>query len=647
MNPNFRNFALWAIIAVLLFALFSMFQAQGERVSSNEIAYSDFIKAVDASRVRQVVFTGNRAAGSFVESGATFQTYAPVVDDALMSRLQAKDVSVTVRPESDGSSGFLSYIGTLLPIVLIIGVWLFLMRQMQGGSRGAMGFGKSKAKLLTEAHGRVTFEDVAGVDEAKSDLEEIVEFLRDPQKFQRLGGRIPRGVLLVGPPGTGKTLLARAIAGEANVPFFTISGSDFVEMFVGVGASRVRDMFEQAKKNAPCIIFIDEIDAVGRHRGAGLGGGNDEREQTLNQLLVEMDGFEANEGVILIAATNRPDVLDPALMRPGRFDRQVVVPNPDIIGRERILKVHARNVPLAPNVDLKVLARGTPGFSGADLMNLINEGALLAARRNKRVVTMQEFEDAKDKVMMGAERRSSAMTQEEKKLTAYHEAGHAIVALNVEVADPVHKATIIPRGRALGMVMQLPEGDRYSMSYKWMISRLAIMMGGRIAEELTFGKENITSGASSDIQQATKLARAMVTQWGFSDQLGHVSYGDNQQEVFLGHSVTQTKNISEDTAQKIDTEVRRLIDEAYELARKIVTENYDGFVATAEGLLEYETLSGDEIKALIKGEKPTRDLGDDAPPSRGSAVPKTGSKKDDSPETKGDEPEGGFEPQPH
>ena len=409
--------------------------------------------------------------------------------------------------------------------------------------------------------------DVAGVDEAKEDLEEIVEFLRDPQKFQRLGGKIPRGVLLVGPPGTGKTLLARSVAGEANVPFFTISGSDFVEMFVGVGASRVRDMFDQAKKNAPCIIFIDEIDAVGRHRGAGLGGGNDEREQTLNQLLVEMDGFEANEGIILIAATNRPDVLDPALLRPGRFDRQVVVPNPDINGREKILKVHVRNVPLAPNVDLKVIARGTPGFSGADLANLVNEAALMAARRNKRLVTMQEFEDAKDKVMMGAERRSIAMTEAEKELTAYHEAGHAILALNVPSADPLHKATIIPRGRALGMVMQLPEGDRYSMSYKYMISRLAIMMGGRVAEELKFGKENITSGASSDIEQATKLARAMVTRWGFSDKLGHVAYGDNQEEVFLGHSVARTQNVSEETAQIIDAEVRRLIDEAYSTAK--------------------------------------------------------------------------------
>ncbi len=636
MNPNFRNFALWAIIALLLIALFSMFQTSPAQTSSREIPYSQFLKEVDSSRVKEVVITGEKIVGSYVETGATFQTYAPTGDNSLVQRLEAKNVVVSARPETDGSSGFLSYIGTLLPMLLILGVWLFFMRQMQGGSRGAMGFGKSKAKLLTEAHGRVTFADVAGVDEAKQDLEEIVEFLRDPQKFQRLGGRIPRGVLLVGPPGTGKTLLARSVAGEANVPFFTISGSDFVEMFVGVGAS---DMFEQAKKNAPCIIFIDEIDAVGRHRGAGLGGGNDEREQTLNQLLVEMDGFEANEGIILIAATNRPDVLDPALLRPGRFDRQVVVPNPDIVGRERILKVHVRNVPLAPNVDLKVLARGTPGFSGADLMNLVNESALMAARRNKRLVTMQEFEDAKDKIMMGAERRSSAMTEAEKKLTAYHEAGHAIVALKVPAADPLHKATIIPRGRALGMVMQLPEGDRYSMSYKWMVSRLAIMMGGRVAEEITFGKDNITSGASSDIEQATKLARAMVTQWGFSDQLGQVAYGENQQEVFLGHSVAQQKNVSEATAQKIDNEIRRLIDEAYSEAKRILTEQNHEFVALAEGLLEYETLTGDEIKALIRGEKPARDLGDDTPPSRGSAVPKAGHKK-------GGEPESGLEPQP-
>jgi cell division protease FtsH len=648
MNPNLRNFALWAVIALMLIALFSMFQSSPSTSGAREIPYSQFLRDVDSGRVRDVTVVGNRVSGNYAENGTGFQTYSPVIDDSLMERLQTKNVTIVARPESDGSSGFLSYLGTLLPMFLILGVWLFFMRQMQGGSRGAMGFGKSKAKLLTEAHGRVTFADVAGVDEAKQDLEEIVEFLRDPQKFQRLGGKIPRGVLLVGPPGTGKTLLARSVAGEANVPFFTISGSDFVEMFVGVGASRVRDMFEQAKKNAPCIIFIDEIDAVGRHRGAGLGGGNDEREQTLNQLLVEMDGFEENEGVILIAATNRPDVLDPALLRPGRFDRQVVVPNPDIIGREHILKVHVRNVPLAPNVDLKVLARGTPGFSGADLMNLVNEAALMAARRNKRVVTMAEFEDAKDKIMMGAERRSSGMTEAEKKLTAYHEAGHAITALKVPVADPLHKATIIPRGRALGMVMQLPEGDRYSMSYKWMISRLVIMMGGRVAEEITFGKDNITSGASSDIEQATKLARAMVTQWGFSDKLGHVAYGENQQEVFLGHSVSQSKNVSEETAKLIDMEVRRLIDEAYVEAKRILTENNEGFVAIAEGLLEYETLTGEELKALVRGEKPARDLGDEGPTNRGSAVPKTGGKKETPSGNNGNgEPEDGMEPQPH
>ncbi|MGH6761327.1 MAG: ATP-dependent zinc metalloprotease FtsH [Phyllobacterium sp.] len=640
MNPNYRNFALWAIIALLLIALFNLFQSPAQRTASREIPYSQFLQDVSNGKVKSVTIAGERITGTFADNSAPFQTYSPG-DPGLVSRLEEKGVSITARPETDGSNSLVSILISWLPMILILGVWIFFMRQMQGGSRGAMGFGKSKAKLLTEAHGRVTFQDVAGVDEAKEDLEEIVEFLRDPQKFQRLGGRIPRGVLLVGPPGTGKTLLARAIAGEANVPFFTISGSDFVEMFVGVGASRVRDMFEQAKKNAPCIIFIDEIDAVGRHRGAGLGGGNDEREQTLNQLLVEMDGFEANEGVILIAATNRPDVLDPALLRPGRFDRQVVVPNPDIMGREKILKVHVRNVPLAPNVDLKVLARGTPGFSGADLMNLVNEAALMAARRNKRIVTMQEFEDAKDKIMMGAERRTNAMTQAEKELTAYHEAGHAILALNVAAADPLHKATIIPRGRALGMVMQLPEGDRYSMSYKWMVSRLAIMMGGRVAEEIKFGKENITSGASSDIDQATKLARAMVTRWGFSDKLGQVAYGENQEEVFLGHSVARTQNVSEETAQLIDAEVRRLIDEAYAEARSVITKKKKQWIAIAEGLLEYETLSGDEIKQLIAGEKPSRDMGDDTPPSRGSAVPKAGAGK-----RKGGEPEGGMEPQP-
>jgi cell division protease FtsH len=527
------------------------------------------------------------------------------------------------------------------PMFLILAVWIFFMRQMQGTGGKALGFGKSKAKLLTESHGRVTFEDVAGVDEAKEDLQEIVEFLRDPQKFQRLGGRIPRGVLLVGPPGTGKTLLARAIAGEANVPFFTISGSDFVEMFVGVGASRVRDMFEQAKKNAPCIIFIDEIDAVGRHRGAGLGGGNDEREQTLNQLLVEMDGFESNEGIILIAATNRPDVLDPALLRPGRFDRQIVVPNPDVIGRERILKVHVRKVPLAPDVDLKTTARGTPGFSGADLMNLVNEAALLAARRGKRLVTMAEFEDAKDKVMMGAERRTLVMTEDEKRLTAYHEAGHAICALNVAATDPVHKATIIPRGRALGMVMQLPERDKLSMSFEQMTSRLAIMMGGRVAEEMTFGKDKVTSGAASDIEQATRLARMMVTRWGFSEELGTVSYGENQEEVFLGHSVSRQQNVSEQTAQKIDGEIRRLVEAGLAEARQILADHRGDLEKLALGLLEYETLTGDEIKGLLIGKPPVRETVDEPPSAKASAVPSTKGR----PKAAG-EPDAGMEPQP-
>jgi cell division protease FtsH len=521
------------------------------------------------------------------------------------------------------------------------------MRQMQGTGGKALGFGKSKAKLLTEAHGRVTFEDVAGVDEAKEDLQEIVEFLRDPQKFQRLGGRIPRGVLLVGPPGTGKTLLARAIAGEANVPFFTISGSDFVEMFVGVGASRVRDMFEQAKKNAPCIIFIDEIDAVGRHRGAGLGGGNDEREQTLNQLLVEMDGFEANEGIILIAATNRPDVLDPALLRPGRFDRQIVVPRPDVVGREKILRVHVRKVPIAPDVDLRVIARGTPGFSGADLANIVNEAALLAARRSKRLVTRQEFEDAKDKVMMGAERRSMVMTEEEKRNTAYHEAGHAIVALNVPNADPLHKATIIPRGRALGMVMQLPENDRHSLTRDWCVSRLAIMFGGREAEILQFGPDRVTNGASGDIQMATQLARSMIMEWGMSDKLGRVRYQSNEQEVFLGHSVTQSVHISQETAKQIDAEIRQLIEDGEATARQILHEKRGDWEMIAEALLEYETLSGEEIAELLRGRPPVREFSakdDDKTDRPSSAVPAAGkgrqSRDDEEPDT------GGMEPQP-
>ncbi|WP_273723804.1 ATP-dependent zinc metalloprotease FtsH [Bartonella sp. AU18XJBT] len=622
MNSNYRSLLIWGVIALILIVSFSFFNGDSQRSGGGEVSYSEFLQKVENNELKSVTIQGQKLTGQTIEH-RTISTYAPR-DPGLIQKLESKNVNVKAIPESSGNSIFLNLLFSLLPVIIIVGAWVFFMRQMQNGSRGAMGFGKSKAKLLNEAQGRVTFKDVAGVEEAKQDLQEIVEFLREPQKFQRLGGRIPRGVLLVGPPGTGKTLLARSVAGEANVPFFTISGSDFVEMFVGVGASRVRDMFEQAKKNAPCIIFIDEIDAVGRHRGAGLGGGNDEREQTLNQLLVEMDGFEPNESIILIAATNRPDVLDPALLRPGRFDRQVVVPNPDVSGREQILKVHVRNVPLAPNVDLKILARGTPGFSGADLMNLVNEAALMAASRNKRVVTMQEFEDAKDKVMMGAERRSTAMTQEEKELTAYHEAGHAIVALNVPAADPVHKATIVPRGRALGMVMQLPEGDRYSMSYRWMISRLAIMMGGRVAEELKFGKENITSGASSDIEQATKLARAMITRWGFSDLLGNVAYGDNQDEVFLGHSVARTQNVSEETARMIDMEVRKLIDDAYKNATNILKTKRKEWFALAQGLLEYETLTGTEINEVIAGKPPSRTQKDEGAAPRESSVPKTG-----------------------
>jgi cell division protease FtsH len=638
MNANLRNFALWVIIVLLLLALFTLFQNPGQRTSSQDISFSQLLTEVDASHVRDVVIQGPEIHGTFT-NGSSFQTYAPN-DPTLVKRLYDGKVSITAKPPGDNVPWFVSLLVSWLPFIALIGVWIFLSRQMQGGAGKAMGFGKSRAKMLTEAHGRVTFEDVAGVDEAKQDLQEIVEFLRDPGKFQRLGGRIPRGVLLVGPPGTGKTLIARAVAGEANVPFFTISGSDFVEMFVGVGASRVRDMFEQAKKNAPCIIFIDEIDAVGRHRGAGLGGGNDEREQTLNQLLVEMDGFEANEGVILIAATNRPDVLDPALLRPGRFDRQVVVPNPDVVGREQILKVHVRKVPLAPDINLKTIARGTPGFSGADLMNLVNEAALTAARRNKRMVTQAEFEEAKDKVMMGAERKSLVMTEEEKLLTAYHEGGHAIVGLNVVATDPIHKATIIPRGRALGMVMQLPERDKLSMSLEQMTSRLAIMMGGRVAEELIFGREKVTSGASSDIEQATRLARMMVTRWGLSEQLGTVSYGENQDEVFLGMSVSRTQNASEATVQKIDTEIRRFVEEGYNEATRILTEKRADLEALAKGLLEFETLSGDEIADLLKGKKPNRESVLEPSTPRTSAVPPAGK-----PRPRPD-PDPGLEPQP-
>src|SRR5579885_1384682 len=623
MNANLRNFALWVIIVLLLLALFTLFQNPSQRTNSQEISFSQLLSEVDQGRVRDVVIQGPEIHGTF-SNGSSFQTYAPS-DPALVQKLYSKGVQITARPPSDNVPWFVSLLVSWLPFIALIGVWIFLSRQMQGAGGKALGFGKSRAKLLAEAHGRVTFEDVAGVDEAKQDLQEIVEFLRDPGKFQRLGGRIPRGVLLVGPPGTGKTLIARAVAGEANVPFFTISGSDFVEMFVGVGASCVRDMFEQAKKNAPCIIFIDEIDAVGRHRGAGLGGGNDEREQTLNQLLVEMDGFEANEGIILIAATNRPDVLDPALLRPGRFDRQVVVPNPDVIGREKILRVHMRKVPLASDVDPKIIARGTPGFSGADLANLVNEAALLAARLGRRVVSMAEFEAAKDKVMMGAERRSLVMSEEEKRMTAYHEAGHALCALYEPECDPVHKATIIPRGRALGLVMSLPEGDRYSKSKAKLLAELTMAMGGRAAEEIIFGPEKVSNGADGDIKMATDQARRMVTEWGMSERLGMIAYGDNSQEVFLGYSVTQQKNLSEVTAREIDAEIKAIIDAAYTGAKTLLTEKLDELHRLARGLLEYETLSGDEIRTVLRGEPVIRKVVDEpAPDNRRASVPQTG-----------------------
>ncbi len=646
MNSNFRNFAIWMIIALLLIALFNMFQNPSNRARANEISFSQLLTEVDNGKIRDVTIAGNQISGQYTD-GNPFQTYAPN-DPSLVQRLHDKNVKITAKPSDEDVPSLMGVLVSWFPMLLLIAVWIFFMRQMQSGGGRAMGFGKSKAKLLTERQGRITFEDVAGVDEAKEDLQEIVEFLQDPQKFQKLGGRIPRGALLVGPPGTGKTLLARAIAGEANVPFFTISGSDFVEMFVGVGASRVRDMFEQAKKNAPCIIFIDEIDAVGRHRGAGLGGGNDEREQTLNQLLVEMDGFEANEGVILIAATNRPDVLDPALLRPGRFDRQVVVPRPDIVGREKILKVHVRKVPLAPDIDLRVVARGTPGFSGADLANLVNEAALLAARRSKRLVTQQEFEDAKDKIMMGAERRSMVMSDEEKKLTAYHEGGHALVALHQPASDPIHKATIIPRGRALGMVMRLPERDQLSVTRAKFKADLAVAMGGRVAEEMIFGYDMVTSGASSDIKMATGMARAMVTQYGMSDKLGPLSYGDNEEEIFLGHSVARTQNMSDETQKLVDDEIHRIVEEGYKTAEKICKKYVKQLHIIGEGLLEYETLTGDEIKALLKGKLPIRDFDDDSGGAKATAstVPSTGKAKKAKPK-KGDATDtGGMEPQP-
>lgn len=622
-----RNLSLWIVVIVMVMLLVGIFRPNSNQNAGEQISYSQFINRVDSGKVSSVVIQDHYLSGKD-KDGKSFQTYLPPFESDLLTKLSNMNVSVEAKPLDTQPGLFWRLVINLLPTLLIIGLFILLMRNMQGAGGKAMGFGKSKAKLLTEKQGRVTFADVAGIDEAKSELEEIVEFLKDPQKFQRLGGKIPKGVLLVGPPGTGKTLLARAIAGEANVPFFTISGSDFVEMFVGVGASRVRDMFEQGKKSAPCIIFIDEIDAVGRHRGAGLGGGNDEREQTLNQMLVEMDGFDSNESVILIAATNRPDVLDPALLRPGRFDRQVVVPNPDVGGREKILRVHMRKVPLASDVDPKVIARGTPGFSGADLANLVNEAALLAARLNRRTVSMHEFENAKDKVMMGAERRSLVMSEDEKKMTAYHEGGHAICALFTPGCDPVHKATIIPRGRALGMVMSLPEGDRYSKSKAKCLAELVLAMGGRCAESMIFGPENVSNGASGDIKMATDLAHRMVSEWGMSEKIGLVSYAENEQEVFLGHSMNGGRNFSNQTIREIEDEVKRLINEAYEKASNLLSERREELERLAQGLLEYETLTGDEIQKVLRGEKIDRSIVDDTTKNLRSSLPETSNQQD-------------------
>ncbi len=635
---NARNIAFWVVLFLLIVALFNLIGGGQSSTAAGAVSYSDFVERVEQGEIRSATIDGERIIfrGSDGRDHVTIQPEGAETTNLLVTH----DVDFSAEPQEQ--SGFVTILMTFLPFLLLIGVWIYFMNRMQGGGRGgAMGFGKSRAKLLTEKHGRVTFDDVAGIDEAKEELEEIVEFLRNPQKFSRLGGKIPKGALLVGPPGTGKTLLARAIAGEAGVPFFTISGSDFVEMFVGVGASRVRDMFEQAKKNAPCIVFIDEIDAVGRSRGVGYGGGNDEREQTLNQLLVEMDGFEANEGIIIVAATNRPDVLDPALLRPGRFDRQVQVPNPDIKGREKILGVHARKVPLGPDVDLRIIARGTPGFSGADLANLVNESALMAARVGRRFVTMEDFENAKDKVMMGAERRSMVMTEDEKKLTAYHEAGHAIVGLNVPQHDPIHKATIIPRGRALGLVLSLPERDQLSVTLTKYKSKIAMAMGGRVAEELIFGPENVTSGAASDIQQVTRIARAMVTQFGYAEELGYIDYA-NEQQSHLG-AYSGGKEHSEEMQKRIDQKVKELVDEGYQTAKRILTEKSEDLERLAQGLLEYETLTGNEITKVIAGEPLSRgddddeDTSDTGGTASVTAIPKTKPRK---------KPDGGMEPEP-
>lgn len=607
-----KNLLLWLIIAVILITVFSNFGPK--KTAAERLSYSEFLQAVQQGQVSGVTITDHTIEGA-LHNNKTFTTYMPIEDQTLIPTLMQKGVNVNGKPPEQ--EGLLMHIFiNWFPILLLIAVWIFFMRQMQGGgARGPMAFGRSRARLMTEEQVKVTFADVAGCDEAKEEVKELVDFLKDPAKFQRLGGKIPCGVLLVGAPGTGKTLLAKAVAGEAKVPFFTISGSDFVEMFVGVGAARVRDLFEQAKKNAPCIIFIDEIDAVGRHRGAGLGGGHDEREQTLNQLLVEMDGFEGKEGVIVMAATNRPDVLDPALLRPGRFDRQVVVPLPDIRGREQILKVHMRKVPLAPDANALVIARGTPGFSGADLANLVNEAALFAARANKKEVSMIEFEKAKDKIMMGAERRSMVMNEQEKRLTAYHESGHALVGLNMPEHDPVYKVTIIPRGRALGVTMFLPEEDRYSYTKMRLESQISGLFGGRIAEKLIFGPEKITTGASNDIEKATELARNMVTKWGLSDKLGPLTYGEEEGEVFLGRTVTQRKELSDTTASAIDQEIRAIIERNYQRAEKVLTENIEKLHLMAEALIKYETIGEEQIKDIMAGKhaRPPKDWDEGLP----------------------------------
>ncbi|HEX6995616.1 MAG TPA: ATP-dependent zinc metalloprotease FtsH [Gammaproteobacteria bacterium] len=620
MNDLAKNVILWIVIAVVLLSVFQSFSPSSPRVQT--IPYSTFLSYVENGSVQEVTFEGEAIRGKRTGNEGTFLTYSPETDNtALIGMLHEHGVVFSGSPPEQQSFLLQLFISSF-PILLLIGVWVYFMRQMQGagGGRGAMSFGKSRARLLGEDQVHVTFADVAGVEEAKEEVVEIVDFLKDPAKFQRLGGKIPKGVLMVGPPGTGKTLLARAIAGEAKVPFFTISGSDFVEMFVGVGASRVRDMFEQAKKHAPCIIFIDEIDAVGRHRGAGLGGGHDEREQTLNQLLVEMDGFEGNEGVIVIAATNRPDVLDPALLRPGRFDRQVVVPLPDVRGREQILKVHMRKVPVDPNVKPAVIARGTPGFSGADLANLVNEAALLAARANRRTVRMEEFDKAKDKIMMGTERRSMVMSEEEKKLTAYHESGHAIVGLLVPDHDPVYKVTIIPRGRALGVTMFLPEEDRYSYSKQRLMSQMKSLFGGRIAEELIFGRDYVTTGASNDIERATEIARNMVTKWGLSDRLGPLTYTEDDGEIFLGRSVTRHKQVSDVTAHAIDEEVRKLIDTAYNEAKALLQENEPKLHMMAQALMKYETIDEHQIRDIMEGRTPRPPEDWDEPSEPGTRI---------------------------